>query len=193
MSDRGELEGIFADLEQAASGRDELTAAEILHVIGARGFGPVLVVLSAFLILPVGMIPGLPAAVAVILALIGLMMLVGRTRLHLPARIGRLTLKSARIIAVAQRIRPQAVRLHRVLRARLEVLAASRAALTAIGVILIGTALVLFFIGFIPFLPLVLALHILLLGLGLTARDGLAVLAALVLVVPEAMLVLRIL
>jgi hypothetical protein len=153
----------------------------------------VLVVLSAFLILPVGMIPGLPAAVAVILALIGLLMLVGRTRLHLPARIGRLTLKSARILAVAQRIRPQAVRLHRVLRARLEVLAASRAALTAIGVILIGTALVLFFIGFIPFLPLVLALHILLLGLGLTARDGLAVLAALVLVVPEAMLVLRIL
>jgi hypothetical protein len=188
---RGELDGILGELEAAAESGEALTAAEMLSVIGARGFGPVLVVLSVFLILPVGMTPGLPAVVAVILALIGLMMLIGRKRLHLPERIGRLSLASRRIVAVTRRVRPYTARLHGVLRPRLEVLANSRPAFLAIGLILIGTALVLFFIGFIPFLPFVLALHVLLLGLGLSARDGLAVLAALVLVVPEAMLVLQ--
>lgn len=187
----GELDGIFGDLQEAAEQAEALTAAQILDVIGARGFGPVLVVLSFFLILPVGMVPGMPAVVGLLMFLIGLMLVLGRKRLHLPRKVGALSLASHRIIALTTRVRPLAARLRGVLHPRLSFLAASRPALVAIGLLLMGTGAIIFAVGFIPFLPFFMALHVLLIGLGLTTRDGVAILAAAALAVPEVLLLLR--
>lgn len=191
MSPEADLEGILADLEQAAESRDRLTADEMLDVVGARGFGPVLAVLSLFLLLPVGMVPGMPAVVGLVLILIGVLMMMGRKRLHLPRRIGRLALAAHRITAVTRRMRPWAARLRALVHPRLTFLAASRPAVVALGLVLAATGLVLIFIGFVPFLPFVLALHVVLIGIGLTMRDGIVVLLGLALLLPEVWLLWR--
>ena len=71
-----EIESVLASLEKTAEGEETVEIGNILKALGERGFGPILLVLSMFLILPVGMIPGMPGVVGVALMIV----LTGRCR-----------------------------------------------------------------------------------------------------------------
>ncbi len=166
------LSGLLDDIERLCLENDHIPVGILVDTLGARGFGPVLILLSALLILPVGMIPGMPGLVAVMMMLIGVQMF-GRSnhlwvpealrKKHLPIRILRTSL---------HHMRPVAKRLRALLGPRLTIIFDTAAIRVGIATILITTGAVIFFIGFIPGLPFFLSVHVLLIGLGQTARDG---------------------
>jgi len=167
-----QLSGLLDDLEALLDDRERVSLGEIIDTLGARGFGPLLVTLSAFLILPVGMIPGMPGLVAIVLALIGLQMLIGQKRLWAPVGVRNRTVSADLLRISISRARPIARRLRPVLMPRYYGLVDNGLILTSAAAIFIGTGVVIFLIGFIPGLPFVLSIHVLLIGLGMTARDG---------------------
>jgi len=174
--DDDQLSGLLDDLEALIDDEDEVSLGAIIDALGARGFGPLLVTLSAFLIMPVGMIPGMPGLVAIVLVLIGLQMLIGQKRLWAPEGLRRRLIKADLLRASVKRARPVAQWLRPVLMPRLCGLTDNGLLLTTAAAIFIATGAVIFVIGFIPGLPFVLSIHVLLIGLGMTARDGIVTL-----------------
>lgn len=167
-----QLSGLLDDLDALLGEKDRVSLGEIIDTLGARGFGPLLVTLSAFLILPVGMIPGTPGLVAIVLVLIGLQMLIGQKRLWAPVGLRNRTVSAEALRLSIARARPIARRLRPVLMPRYYGLVDNGLILTTAAAIFIATGVVIFLIGFIPGLPFVLSIHVLLIGLGMTARDG---------------------
>jgi hypothetical protein len=167
-----QLAGLLDDLDALLGEKDRVSLGEIIDTLGARGFGPLLVTLSAFLILPVGMIPGTPGLVAIVLVLIGLQMLIGQKRLWAPVGLRNRTISAEVLRLSIARARPIARRLRPVLMPRYYGLLDNGLILTTAAAIFIATGVVIFLIGFIPGLPFVLSIHVLLIGLGMTARDG---------------------
>lgn len=186
MTGDDSLSTLLEELSALARTADTITLGDFMATLGARGFGPVLIVLSVFLILPVGMVPGVPGTVALMLGLIGLHMLVRRRQLWLPPRLERVTFSSNMLAGASDRLRPIANRLRPVLAPRLPLFIDSFPALALIGAILIATGGLILAVGFIPGLPFALSLHVLVLGVALTTRDGLVALLGYALVLPGA-------
>lgn len=184
MKDTGaaELHGLLDDLDAAAADGGRLTLGAVLSAIGPRGFGPVLVALSAAIILPTGMIPLVPHIVAVLIGFVALELALGSRALRLPARLRAVTLPARAVTGFVARARPLAARAGRVLRPRHAALVATRGGHLSIAGVLFTVALLLFAVGLIPGLPFLLCVPVLLIGLGLTARDGAVAAAGMMLV-----------
>lgn len=160
-------------------GDGEVDFGALIAALEERGFGPVMIALASFLILPTGMIPGMPALIGAMLILVSVQMLAGRSSLWIPARLRRFALPADKVDAGVSRIRPWSRRVGRLIRPRLQGLVRSPAGprLAALGALISGaTAIPL---GFIPMLPLFLSLPVLCFGAALTARDGLVMLMGL--------------
>ncbi|WP_414898167.1 exopolysaccharide biosynthesis protein [Rhodovulum sp. YEN HP10] len=186
------ISSLLEDLAALALANDRISIADLVETLGARGFGPLLVMLSAFLILPVGMLPGLPGVVAIFMILIGGRMITGQTTLWLPARLRRVHI-SGHVLAVSvARAQPAALWLRPLLTPRLVALIEGRIATRLIALILMVTGVLIFLLGFIPGLPFVLSLHVLMLGLALSTRDGLVAGLAYVLMGPEIVFIWRV-
>jgi hypothetical protein len=182
--DDDQISGLLDDLEALLDEEEEVSLGEIIDALGARGFGPLLVTLSAFLIMPVGMIPGMPGLVAIVLVLIGLQMLIGQKRLWAPVGLRRRLISADLLRASVKRARPLARRLRPVLMPRYCRLVDNGLTLTTAAAIFIATGAVIFLIGFIPGLPFVLSIHVLLIGLGMSARDGIVTLLGFAAIAP---------
>jgi len=180
-SNKGQFEGLLDKLDHASANTATVSFGEVLEIIGAQGFGPLLAVLAAFLILPSGMIPGMPAVIAVVLAFIAFEIVLGNHRLRLPIWVKARPVPARTVAAFVRGLRPLARRAGRVLRPRLTIFATGRTALLLVAAVLSVTALMLFFLGFLPGMPLLLAIPVLLMGLGLSTRDGAVLLAGLIL------------
>lgn len=183
--------GMLDDLAALTRTNPQVTLGAVIDCIGTRGFGPLLMVLSVFLILPVGMIPGVPGAVGIITAMIGGLLLVGASRLTLPARLERLSFGARHLHAAVERARPYTHKLRRITRPRLQFLTHGAVALTLIALILIATGGLIFAVGFVPVLPFLMSLHVLFFGIGMATRDGLMTLIGFALLTPEAWLIAR--
>ncbi len=162
-------------LDRMVGDRDRVPLGEVVDTLGARGHGPIVLTLAAFMMLPTGMIPFMPTVIGVLLILVGIEMLVGRQGLAIPGRLARFELRGDLLRAGLRRARPATVRLGRYLYPRAHWLVHGTASLVVIALILISAAGVMAVIGGIPGLPLILCAPALLFGLGLTAGDGVVV------------------
>ena len=172
-----EIAGLLADLEALAAGRESVPLGEVLAAIGTRGFGPVLVVLALLLILPVGMIPGMPDIVALATLAVAAALL-RRRRLRLPRWLRSREIGTELLSGGITRLRPLARKIGQIVRPRLAFLIEGRLAELMIALVLVAIAVVILAIGLIPGLPFAFAIPLALIGIGLVARDGLAVLFA---------------
>jgi hypothetical protein len=187
----GALNGVLDDLEHLANGSETVAFGDIVDTLGARGFGPLLLILALFLLVPVGAIPGVPAAIGLVVALIGMQVVRGHRGLWLPDRVRRVSLTADRVTQAAHMLRPRLRWLGRFLHRRLAILAEGRLSVMAIGAVLIAVGLAMIVAGFVPLLPILLALPVLVFALGLTMRDGLLVLLGYAGLVPALVLVWR--
>jgi hypothetical protein len=80
---------VVEGLEELADGKRKVCLGDALDAFGKASFGPVLIVLPLIELSPVGGIPGLPTALAVLIALIALQLLLGRDHLWIPALVER--------------------------------------------------------------------------------------------------------
>lgn len=170
-----DMQGLLTEIDglSVADPRPRLDA--LAAAIGRRGFGPVVILLCATILLPSGMIPGLPFAVAAALAATALSMIAGARSVALPSRIGRMRLPAGLLSGLARRGRPAAAQLGRLFRPRWTAVLTTRAGRTATGLVLLVSATKLALVGLVPGLPFLVMMPVLLLALGLTYRDGLAV------------------
>ncbi|WP_164738171.1 exopolysaccharide biosynthesis protein [Frigidibacter oleivorans] len=188
--DGDELQGILKDLSGLVEDGDT-TLGELVHALESRGYGPLLMALSALMLLPVGMLPGFPALIGGLIGLTALQMLRGRRGVWIPGWLQRIGIPKKRLDGSIDKAWPVVRWLRRGLGRRLTVLTRSRAVLTAVAVLLMAAGAMMVALGFIPGLPFLLALPVLLFGLGLTSGDGLVMAGGFVLSVPPVVLAVQ--
>lgn len=173
-------------LRKLGRAEEEVTVGDLVRAFGAQGHAPLLVIVALLMILPVGMIPGVGGALGLLSAAIGAQMLAGREGVWLPGFMRRRGISAARVTRLAERVRPVSAFLARHLDARMEWLAAGRASLSVIAVLLIVTGGSLVIVGAIPVAVPLLGLPIAIFAIGIMARDGAVVAAGYVLLAATA-------
>ena len=167
-------------VRQEADG-ETVPFGDIVERIEERGYGPLIMVLSLFVIGPTGAVPGIPAVVGFALVLLGGQMLLGKSSPWFPGFVRRIEIPCDRIDSTVEILKPWAERLGWIIRQRLEAVCSGRLAGIVQAFSVLVSGLIMIPLGFVPFLPMALGAAMLVLGLGITARDGLAVGAAYVL------------
>jgi hypothetical protein len=129
--------------------------------------------------LPTGGIPGVPSVCGVLIFLIAIQGLMGKSSPWVPKRLRRLAVKQQALTAMTERAMPVAQRLDRWFRPRLVVL--TRAPVSqVVALICAVSGLAMIPLELVPFASGIPALAVTLVAIGMSTRDGaMVVLAAL--------------
>lgn len=160
-------------IEDRTSG-ESVTVGELVRSVGRRAFGPLLILASLIALLPTGAIPGMSFVTGAIMLTVSAQLLFGAERVWLPRTIARWRMDRDRLVANLDRVRKWDERLRFLVKERLTILLRppflNLVALA--GVIL---SLSNFVLGPLPFGSFPAGLAFIVIGAGLTARDGLLV------------------
>ena len=174
------VEDVIGELDELAAGNDEVCIGDVLDDFGARSFGPVIMIFALIEITPIGAIPGLPTALASIIALIALQLLFGKDHIWMPQFLQKRSVESKKLHKAVGKLRGVAHWLDGHSRDRLSALTQGvwlKVAALAI-IILCVTVPPLEVLPFASSGPM---LAIAAIGLALIVRDGLVMLFALAL------------
>ena len=164
------LEDILARARDAADG-ERVDLVDLVRAFGDRAFGPVMILCSLFLMTPVGMLPGLPAAFGLIVIVFALQLLFRKDYPWMPQILRKVEISDAALERTQNKIAPFLRKIDKLIHPRLPwVTSGPMQALTALLAIVLAATLVP--LGMVPFGVVAPAFIIGLLGLGLTARDG---------------------
>ncbi len=145
---------------------------EVLHTVGRRAYGPLLLLIGLFSISPATIVPGMTWASASLTLIVAGQMALGRRRPWMPKAMLELQAPRALVLKGVERLRPWAKRIDAVLKPRLTFLAAPPF-VNLLALTVMAAALITIPLALAPFLPLAPGLAIVLIGLGMTSRDGL--------------------
>ena len=172
------LGSLLDKLDRAAEGKDKVRLGDVHEAIGERAFGPMLLVTGLAALTPLGVIPGLPTAFAVVVVLIAGQIVIGRDRFWIPGKLRDRRIGADRLTKAVRWARKPARVVDRIVRPRLSVF--TKAGFTrAVALICVVIAFAIPPLELLPFAVIAPASAITAFGLGLTARDGLLVLIAL--------------
>lgn len=134
----------------------------------------ILLFLPALIIfLPLSFIPGLSTVCAVLLLFVAAQTFLGRETLWLPKKLRNLSINGSKLFYVLEKLEKTAGKIDRLSKPRFDFLTrglwAKLAALAACFL-----ALITIFIGFLPFIDILLMLPVVLLSLGMSTGDGFA-------------------
>jgi hypothetical protein len=159
------LSEVFAAL--AAEDRPRVAIGDVVEALGDRSFAPVMILLAVPNAIP--FLPGSSAVLGLLLALIGLQLMFGLSRVRLPQRLTRWSFDREAFGRMVARITPWLTRFERMARPRYWP-ATYRLGERLAGAVSIGLALMIMLP--IPFANAMPALAICLLALGISERDG---------------------
>ncbi|UWQ22853.1 exopolysaccharide biosynthesis protein [Jannaschia sp. W003] len=190
MSGSGPIEEPVDQIEDVATDAERISVGDVLDALGEQGFGPILLVSSLAMLLPVGMLPGMPAVVGLILVLTGWQLLKGGDGVRLPGWISRRTFSAEPVHRSLERAHRWTRKADRLVGPRWTEWARHRYAQWGGAILTMLCGAVMIVLGAVPGLPAALALPVALFGLGLTADNGVLVALAGVLVIPVIALML---
>lgn len=174
----GLLDGIERKLKDGNDdGDNAVTIGEILDIVGRRAYGPLVLIIGLLSVSPASLIPGSTWAFAALTLLIAVQMTFGLKHPWLPKKALAVSLPEKPVMEGLDKARPWTQRLDKVIRPRWTFLAKAPW-VSVFALVCVGAALITFPLGFIPFAPLLPGLAIIFVGLGLTARDGVLLSAA---------------
>ncbi|MDN7131495.1 exopolysaccharide biosynthesis protein [Halomonas sp. MC140] len=161
------------EMEQDAS---RVSVNDVVYAVGRRSFGPLLLVAGLITLAPIiGDIPGMPTLMAVLVLLVSGQLLAGREAFWLPNWLLKRSLSREKFDKAIKWMKKPARWIDGLLRVRLPWLTAYIGIrVTAVVCLLIALAMPP--MEFIPFSANGAGLALTLLGLGLVARDGVALL-----------------
>jgi hypothetical protein len=159
----------------------KLSLGEILDVVGRQAYGPLLLIVGIMSISPLALIPGSTWAFALLTLLIAAQMAVNLKHPWLPRQALRFSFPEDKICGAIEKVRPWTRAVDKVVKPRFEFLA-HEPWLLLVAILAIAAAIVTFPLSLIPFAPLIPGLAVILVGLGVTARDGLVLGLAIVVV-----------
>lgn len=172
------LSGLITRVEALAAEHPEIahvTLGELLGAIGRRAYGPLLLAIGLFSISPATILPGMNWASAVVTLALAAQMVIGARHPWLPRRVLSVSVSRQAVRAAARGARSWARRIDSVLKPRLTFLA-NPPFINIAGLFSAAAALVTFPLALIPVAPVAPGAAIVLIGLGLTAKDGLLLL-----------------
>ncbi|MEQ9094961.1 MAG: exopolysaccharide biosynthesis protein [Phycisphaerales bacterium] len=172
------LADLIDDLDDQVKGDDSLAVKDMLDAFGSRAFGPLLAMPGLIGLSPLGAVPGAPAIIAIFVVLVAGQHLLGLDHPWLPSKLTRRSVSKDKWDRARDRVRPWMRRLDVLIQPRLQWLTGD-VMQRVISVVVILLAISMFPLGFIPFAVAAPAGAILLFGLAISARDGLATLLAL--------------
>ncbi len=188
-SDPHSFTALLESLETETSG-DPVTFGDLLSVAGRRTFGPVILLLGAISISPLTIIPGANWAVATATLLIAGQLLLGRRRPWLPQRILDISFPRQHLSGMVNGGREAAHIADRLTAPRL-IFLTEPPFVYGTALLCVVAALITYPLGLIPLGPILPGVSIVLLGIGLTARDGLFLLMSGISLAGAAVLVSR--
>lgn len=173
----GALSEVIGELRQATpeDGEGEVTVGDLIDALDERGYGPALAVLPLLELTPIGGIPGVPTALALIIAGLTLRLFLGYEHLWAPGFLRRRKLSAEKVEKSLDWLQPVALRIDAKLHERLRRFADRKAQRIACIVILL-LLLTVPPLELIPFATSAPMIVISIFGLGILFRDGLLML-----------------
>lgn len=168
---------VLGELDELAAHGDSVRVADVLDDFGGRSFGPFIMIPALLEITPIGGVPGVPTALALVIALIAVQLLLGRDHVWMPQFVQQRAVGSNRLHAAVTRLRGLARFLDRHSQGRLESMAQGPA-IRLVALMILALCAVVPPLEFLPFASSIPMLAIAVLGLALTVRDGALLLVA---------------
>nr|WP_297458143.1 exopolysaccharide biosynthesis protein [uncultured Halomonas sp.] len=187
MAERMALTGLLEQLDAADTGR-KIRLRDIVDIFESRGFGPLLVIPALIVLLPTGAVPGVPTLCGLFIAMVAVQLVLGKRSPWLPRRLSKRGFSHDKLHQGVMRVRPWTQRFDRLLKPRLPMLI-NALAQRLIALLTVLLALAMIPLELLPFASAIPALAIVLMGLGLTAGDGLLTLVGLLVVVAGAIVI----
>ena len=177
-NETGPLEKLLNSLRHDI-GADQapVSVGELMQAFQRRGFGVYILLPAIIGVSPLGGIPALPSAMAVLVILFSVQVLAGRDRFWVPARLREASVSSERIEAVARKVTPVARLIDKYFGNRLKILTRDIAIRIVAAVCILLSAFV-FPLELIPFAVAVPMSAVLLFGLAIVLHDGVLMLLA---------------
>jgi len=171
MSESHTVESLADDLLQQAD-KQSIEIGEIVEIFGNRSFGSALTILGLLAIVPpIGMIPGLPATVGLIIILFTAQIIIGRDHIWLPGFIEKRSVSHEKIEKMVQKARPWLKRVDGLVTPRFTwILDDTGRVVAAIIVSLLSLAMIP--LEIIPFAVALPGIAIICFGLAFLSRDG---------------------
>jgi hypothetical protein len=174
------LDTVIDQLVETGDREDQVSIANIQEAIDQSSFGPFLLVPAIIEVSPVGAIPGLPTAMAIIVVLCAVQMLFGKQHFWLPKVIRKRSLQGDRLKHALEYVKPVTQWTDKVVRTRFT-WATREPFIHIVAGLCILLACMVPPLEAVPFASSAPFATIGLFGLALIARDGLLVLIGLAL------------
>ena len=172
------LQSVLDLIETTLDGAESVDLKTVVEAFGNRAFGPVMVLCGLCMMTPLGAIPGIPPAFGVIVIVFAMQLLFRRRTPWMPEIIRKVKIPADKLLKVQAKVRPVLAKVDGIISPRLQ-WAATGPMQVVISLIAIILALTFFPLGMVPFGVVAPAAIILILGLGITARDGVFILLGL--------------
>lgn len=172
------LQSVLDQIETTMDGSESVDLKTVVESFGNRSFGPIMVLCGLCMMTPLGAIPGIPPAFGVIVIVFAVQLLFRRKTPWMPEILRRVKIPSDKLSKVQAKVRPVLAKIDGIISPRLQ-WAATGPMQVVISIVAIILSLSFFVLGMVPFGVVAPALIVLLLGLGITARDGILTLIGL--------------
>jgi hypothetical protein len=116
------LQGLLEELETTAGGPKEISFKELQDAIGRRSFAPLLLLASLLGFTPLGVVPGGPTILAIVMILVAGQVALGRHSLWMPSALLRLNIDKSDLQEATSALKPFARWVDMVIRPRLSFL-----------------------------------------------------------------------
>lgn len=173
------VEDVLDELDGLADGGDEVCVRDVLDDFGRRSFGPFMMLPALIEISPIGGIPGIPTALALFIALVAGQLVLGRDHIWMPDFLQCRSIESDKVHKAVDKLRGLGHWLDEHSQDRLEKLTTG-IWLKFAGAVVIVLCCTVPPLELVPFASTLPMLAIIMIGLGLTVRDGALLLSALV-------------
>lgn len=164
---------------EAKAEEETSNVGTILDAAGSRTAGPFLFLAALIMISPIGAIPGVPIVLSTVIILVAVQVVFGTTSIWLPSFLKERSIPQDKVETVVDTLTPYAQKADRYLGQRLSALT-GRTMSRVVAALCILLALLVYPATLIPFAAAAPGGAILLLSLGLLARDGILMLAGLI-------------
>ncbi len=176
MSNPAKISEIFTDViiaEADKPAEDKVQLQDVLAYLQERSFGVLVILLSLPSAIP-GCPPPIPSIFAAPLAVLALQMVLGHQTPSLPDRLMRASFKRAKLNTTLSLARKYLQKIDHIIRPRLSALTSPRAERVLGGIILLFALMVMIPLPMTNTVP---SIGIILIGIGIVSRDGLAMIA----------------
>lgn len=165
------LEDVLDAVLESTAGASDVEVEDLVETFSVRLFAPLLVVLGAVVVTPLGGIPLIPTTIGLLLILVASQRALGRERPWLPRRVLERKVERSRLEASFERLRPWARRIDRVVMPRLRPL--TRGVMGPVNAVaVVALACMMPPLELVPFATAVPGAGVLMFGLSMVSHDG---------------------